>query len=319
LAGLTYHNNLIRKEFQMLSGVRPELSPQSKTNPFQQLLTDLQSNTTLLSLSDYRGVSLEFLNRYLDEHGPLFNIEFGWVYQFYIDKELDKLLPLKMVVYGKEIIVGKIYELLADWTKWHPNHGGRTTSSQGAFVIGPERKVVMPDVAYTLRESHRSFSYAQQWTYQGEPFAPMFVVEVDTLVGNHSQLSHLHHKMMNVYFPHGVELGWIIDPEHRIMIEYKKTNTRTRHGGVYRSDDQSWRDLSGGDVLPGFIVRAEVLDLVLNQEPGSSSEDEFEQPIVCPICGHQMATLSENAAHSERHREDAAIQKLRHRRASRSQ
>jgi hypothetical protein len=132
------------------------------------------------------------------------------------------------------------------------------------------------------------------------------------LTGRHSQLSHLDHKMRNEYFPHGVELGWLIDPEHQIMIEYKKIRTRTRRVGVTRSVDESWRDLSGGDVLPGFRVRARVLDLVLNQEPGSSSEDELPEPIRCTICGHQSFTWSDAAAHFEQHREDAAIEKFEH-------
>jgi Uma2 family endonuclease len=218
-----------------------------------------------------------------------------------------------MVTYGKENVAAEITAILRNWAKWNPQYGGRVTSSQGAFIIGHSRDVRIPDVAYTPRDIDRNLTHAQQWTYQGDPFCPSFVVEVDTLTGPGSQLRHLDHKMRNEYFTHGVQLGWLIDPEHQIMIEYHKTNARTRRGGVYASDDHSWRDLSGRETLPGFTVEAVQLDMVLNQAAGSSSEDEFEQPMVCPACGHESISWSQNTAHSEWHRIEIEKQKLRQR------
>jgi hypothetical protein len=71
---------------------------------------------------------------------------------------------------------------------------------------------------------------------------------VDTLTGPGSELPHLDHKKRNEFFSRGVELGWLIDPENRIMIEYKKNNVSTRSGEVSCLDNHSWGDLSGGDV-----------------------------------------------------------------------
>ena len=112
--------------------------------------------------------------------------------------------------------------------------------------------------------------------------------------------------MRNEYFIHGVQLGWLIDPEHQIMIEYKKTNARTRHGGVYATDDHSWRDLSGGETLPGFRVKSIQLDMVISQTAGSSSEDEVE--LICPYpnCQLRFASSAIFAAHSEWHRSELA-------------
>ena len=294
----------------MLAGfAESNIISQLRQHLFDRLLSDLQTKPILCSLADYPGISLELLNRYLQEHGPLYNIQFGLLTRFYIDEE--KLIPHPMFTYGKEKVVFKIGGLLEDWIKWNPQYGGRGTSSQGAFIIGHSRDVRMPDVAYTPRDTDRNLSHAQQWTYQGKPFCPSFVVEVDTLTGSGSQLRHLDYKMRNEYFTHGVELGWLIDPEHRIMIEYKKTNARTRRGGVYASDDHSWRNLSGQNVLPGFTVEAVQLDMVLNQASGSSSEDEFDEEIVCPLpnCLYTFTTLAEMASHAEWHRSENAKQK----------
>ena len=57
-------------------------------------------------------------------------------------------------------------------------------------------------------------------------------------------------------------LSWLIDPENKIMIVYKK-NTVT--GDVDVSADITWRNLSGGDILPGFVIESLDLDLVMNQ------------------------------------------------------
>jgi len=169
-------------------------------NDFQQLLQDLKTTEKLLSLENYRTVTLEQLNNYL-RNNPIENNHFGLLSHFYIDYEINRLVPARMVVYGKEIVVAKIAELVGDWIKWTPNIGGRGTTSQGAFILGANRDVRMPDVAYTPKNINRSLNEKQKWTYQGETFAPTFVVEVDTLIGSGSQRNNLDIKMKQDYFP----------------------------------------------------------------------------------------------------------------------
>ncbi|KAJ3307639.1 hypothetical protein HDV04_002848, partial [Boothiomyces sp. JEL0838] len=237
------------------------LQPKQPSGDFQRLVKDLQTTEKLLSLENYNSVTLEELNDYLRNH-PIDNNHFGLLRHFYIDSEINRLVPARMVVYGREIVVGKIAGLLDKWITWNSEFSGRMTPSQGAFILGTRRDVRMPDVGYTPISTHRNLNEQQKWTYQGISFSPTFVVEIDTLTGSGSQRSELHRKMIVDYFPHGVLLGWLIDPKNKIMIVYKK-NAVT--GDVDVSADDSWRNLSGDDILPGFVVESLDLDLVLNQ------------------------------------------------------
>src|SRR6478736_9679769 len=72
-------------------------------NDFQQLLQDLKTTEKLLSLENYRTVTLEQLNNYL-RNNPIENNHFGLLSHFYIDYEINRLVPARMVVYGKEIV-----------------------------------------------------------------------------------------------------------------------------------------------------------------------------------------------------------------------
>ncbi|KAJ3325319.1 N-acetyl-glucosamine-6-phosphate deacetylase [Boothiomyces sp. JEL0866] len=162
------------------------------------------------------------------------------------------------------------------------DYPGRGTTSQGSFILGENRDGRMPDVAYTPRNVDRNFNQLQRWTYQGEPFAPTFVVEIDTLTGSSSQRSRLHRKMIDDYFPHNADTG-----------------------DVDVSADFSWRNLYGDEVLPEFIVEYLDLDLVLNQEPGSSSEDEMDAAYYCRKCDMEFKKDSEMAKHSEWHQSQA--------------
>ena len=279
-------------------------------NSLAQLVEDLQSEEkkTFCILSNYFDVSLQDLNQYLKKEGPIFNKHFGHTSHFIVENK--RLIPVRMVIFGHERVAFKIASELGMWIKTHPLFGGIGTTSQGAFVLDAyenETLVRMPDVAYTPRNITRSLSHSQTWTYQGEPFAPTFVVEVDTLVGRNSQKSFLDRKMREEYFQHGILLGWLIDPKNKIMIEYILENgnvvcTRDAHGHA----DQSWRNLSGRDVLPGFIIKAITLDKLENQDPGSSDEEELELRCNYPNCSHVSSTLSENAAHAEWHRDEAS-------------
>lgn len=63
----------------------------------------------------------------------------------------------------------------------------------------------MPDVAFTSAETHRSLSDLQSWIYEGDPFFPVIVAEVDTLTYQ-SHVIAMDEKM-GVYFRHGQVLG----------------------------------------------------------------------------------------------------------------
>ncbi|GMF21038.1 unnamed protein product [Phytophthora lilii] len=282
-----------------------------KQKPHEDVLTrlvrDLETKTTLCYVKDYPGVELKQLNHHVKKLGPLVNPVFGEQPAFFIDEA--RFIPYRMVVYGNKKVAAKIAELLGNWAKWS-GEGGRVTTSQGAFILeqrpgGPN--VRMPDVAYTPRDDDRNLTCEQMWTYRGDPFVPTFVVEIDKLSGRGSQRSALDRKMRNEYFQHGVQLGWLIDPrpDFQRMYEYYLDD----NGDVQCSDNTAWRDLDGGVVLPGFKIRAPVLEMVLNQDSGSSSEDEVD--LVCPYprCNKRFRSPGACAAHVEWHREERSISK----------
>ncbi|KAL7690549.1 putative restriction endonuclease type II [Plasmopara halstedii] len=265
-----------------------------------RLVRDLKSKKTLCRVKDYAGVSLEQLNQHVKKIGPLVHPTLGEQPGFFVNE--GRFVPFRMVVFGRSVIGPEIITVLKNWAKW-TGHGGRVTNAQGEYVLdGITLRV--PDVAYVPEGDARQLTEAQRWNRGGEPFAPTFVVEIDTLTGPHSKLDALDHKMWREYFPHGVQLGWLIDPKNKIMYEYKRYARGNRL--VRRVGNSASRDLDGGTVLPGFTLNCEDLDDVLDQESGSSSEEEVD--LVCPVpaCGLRLRTYGECAAHAEWHRAESA-------------
>jgi hypothetical protein len=68
---------------------------------------------------------------------------------------------------------------------------------------------------------------------------------------------------MGIYFENGhIRLAWAIDPINNLMYVY----TCDQVGSTFvRSADSSWRDLGGGNILPGFVVKSKQLDRVMSQ------------------------------------------------------
>ncbi|DBA02333.1 TPA: hypothetical protein N0F65_006208 [Lagenidium giganteum] len=202
-----------------------------------------------------------------------------------------------MVVYSSEAVAFEIARQLGNWIVTKKS-GGRGITSQGAFILD--------------RRSGKPFV----WSYGGEPFAPTFVVEVAQLSGRTDSFKKLDSKMRNEYFKHGVQLGRVIDPRpgYEKIYEY----FLDEDGELQRSIETTWRDLNGRDVLPGFEVRSDALDLVLNQESGLSEEEELNISCQIPGCGKRLRSLGKHAAHALRHLEDSAIARHRAKRARRS-
>ncbi|CAI5724713.1 hypothetical protein KXD40_003421 [Peronospora effusa] len=266
-----------------------------------QLVRDLETKETLCHVKEYPEVELKKLNDYVKKHGPLVNPVFGEQPAFFIDE--GRFVPYRMFLYGNSIVTTKIGCILGNWATWSGD-GGRVTM-QGEFISGTD--VRLPAIAYTPRDTHKGPLNGSTWTYHGEPYAPTFVVEIDKLSGQGSQRSTLDRKMRNEYFQHGVRLGWLIDPRpgHQHMYEYYLDET----GGVQCSDNTAWRDLSGGNVLPGFTLMSTVLEMVLNQDPGSSEEEEVDLECPYPTCRQRFRYPGAFTAHVEWHRAERARQK----------
>ncbi|GMF64427.1 unnamed protein product [Phytophthora lilii] len=98
------------------------------------------------------------------------------------------------------------------------------------------------------------------------------------------------------------------------MYEYKRYARGNRL--VRRVGNSAWRDLDGATVLPGFTLNCEDLDDVLDQESGSSSEEEVD--LTCPEhgCTERFNRRGAFAAHAEWHRAESARARRRANRAN---
>jgi Uma2 family endonuclease len=281
----------------MLTSPHPQPNTASSVPNLHRLITDLNT-TKLCNINDYAGVSITDLNNYLSAH-PLKHEYLGEIIACHVESD-GTIIPHKMVKYGNEKVVFEIAGQLKKWIDYNPKFGGRGTTSQGAFVYNQGdngAEVLMPDVAYTPREVDRRLNDKQIWSYKGEPFSPTFVVEIDVLEGSKSQFKQLDLKMKHFYFKKmNVKLGWLIDPEKKVMIVYNRDDS----GEVRVSEDRSWRTLDGKDILPGFVVEAADLDAVLAQEEGSSDEDVVD--VSCPRCGEKFDKDGLFMQHYEMHR-----------------
>ena len=116
----------------------------------------------------------------------------------------------------------------------------------------------MPDGAYIAPHVWQNLTEEQARTYRGEPFSPELVVEVDKLQGQCTRLDEQLRKA-KVYLHTGtVKMVWLIDPVNKIMLECTKGRSRGKIVNV--SEAREWRDLSGGDTLPGFVLKCSLLD-----------------------------------------------------------
>jgi Uma2 family endonuclease len=164
-----------------------------------------------------------------------------------------RLIPMPPVPLGKEIAVAEISRQLSNWNAFSAQPGA-VSSSQGGFLLGPGI-IKAPDVAFTPLGICSTLTPNQQFTFQGAPFCPTFVVELDDLTIQR-KLVDLTAKIKDSYFPSGVQLAWLVDPVNKIFYDFKRTK-----GGVIRRCCHPWYKnnqpaiINGGDVLPGFGLR----------------------------------------------------------------
>jgi Uma2 family endonuclease len=75
-----------------------------------------------------------------------------------------------------------------------------------------------------------------------------------------TKLNELTAKFKETYFPAGVQLGWLIDPINKKIFVFKRDRN-----GLVRRYSHSWSDVSGGDVLPGFLLKISNIDEAVSQ------------------------------------------------------
>jgi Uma2 family endonuclease len=118
------------------------------------------------------------------------------------------------------------------------NQLGEAFESSGGFVL-PNGAQRSPDVAWV--EKSRITELNPDPT-KFLPLAPDFLIELRSASDSLSKLQ----EKMQEYRENGVRLGWLIDPQHQ-RVEIYRIDRETE---ILQSPTQ----LSGEDVLPGFVL-----------------------------------------------------------------
>ncbi|RGB39867.1 hypothetical protein C1646_753997 [Rhizophagus diaphanus] len=188
-----------------------------------------------------------------------------------------KLIPVPYSPIAIETVVHEISRQLGNWNvETNNDRLGVVTTSKGGFDFNVTnlQKIRAPDVAFIPKDTFLSLDEKQLWSFEGQPFTPIFIVEVSNLKNSEVE-KEVDNKIKKDYFARGtsVKLGWLIDPINHIIWVYK----RNKRDLPYRYQ-RKWEDLDAGDVLPGFTLELENLELeVIDDIIGKDSESDYEE------------------------------------------
>ncbi|CAG8457482.1 16467_t:CDS:2 [Funneliformis caledonium] len=131
------------------------MSKTSKAYDQQIDLDNLDLKRTY-TLEEFEYINNQLKNRTLEIDGKPINL-------FELD-ENGKLIPMPQATYNMELVVTEIARQLSNWNIF-TRQGGSVTTSQGGFKFGTE-------------ESEDEITTQAGKKIRGEPFTPIFVVEV---------------------------------------------------------------------------------------------------------------------------------------------
>ena len=218
-------------------------SPQScNMNPTPPIEYDKNRTYTLKEF--------EVLNDWLKTHELV--IEGEAIHGFELDST-GKLIPVPQTPIFKKIVVGEIARQLGNWNI-RTRQNGVVTGSSGGFNLGTSIRA--PAVAFTPRDIYRNLTPLQLLTFQGQPFHPSVIVEVED-VSTSPKLAEITATIENEYFPAGIQLGLLVDPINRTIFTFKQDVC-----GVVRRLNYGWRDVSCGDIL---LLRVSNIDEATSQ------------------------------------------------------
>ena len=133
-------------------------------------------------------------------------------------------------------------------TAWAKREGtGLSFDSSTGFRL-PNGAIRSPDAAWIRRDSWHALSPEQRRGFA--PLCPDFVLE---LRAPSDQLSALQDKMQE-YIDNGARLAWLPDPSQKRAYIYQP-------GRPVEQRDAPPMRFEGDPVLPGFVLRLDVLDL----------------------------------------------------------
>ncbi|MBD2672268.1 Uma2 family endonuclease [Arthrospira platensis FACHB-439] len=128
---------------------------------------------------------------------------------------------------------------LGIWVEAHPELGEGFDSSTG-FIL-PNGAIRSPDASWVSRPRWEALTPDMRRGFA--PLCPDFVVELRSPTDSLSLLR----EKMGEYLENGARLGWLIDPQNRRVEIYRP--------GQEIEVLPEPTELSGGDVLPGFVLR----------------------------------------------------------------
>ncbi|MBE9050876.1 Uma2 family endonuclease [Nostocales cyanobacterium LEGE 11386] len=139
-------------------------------------------------------------------------------------------------------------EIAADFVIWNrQNQLGVCFDSSTCFKL-PNGANRSPDVAWITKERWDALTPEEQEKFA--PIAPDFVLE---LMSPSDSLSETQTKMQE-YINNGVKLGWLINPKMRQVEIYQMRQVEIYRLGKPVEILESPAELSGEDILPGFIL-----------------------------------------------------------------
>jgi Uma2 family endonuclease len=131
----------------------------------------------------------------------------------------------------------KLTQRLGNWTD--ADGTGEAFDSSTMFQL-PSGAYRSPDAAWISLTRWNALTPKQRQSFP--PICPDFVVE---LRSDSDQLGVLQDKMQE-YIDNGTRLGWLIDPQNQTVEIYRT--------GQPKETQQNPQQLSGEDVLPGFLL-----------------------------------------------------------------
>ncbi|KDR58052.1 Uma2 family endonuclease [Limnospira platensis] len=133
----------------------------------------------------------------------------------------------------------RIIGQLDRWDEAHEELGVAFDSSTG-FIL-PNGAIRSPDASWVSRPRWEALTPEVRRGFA--PLCPDFVVELRSPTDSLSELR----QKMGEYLENGARLGWLIDPQNRRVEIYRPQQE------IEVFEDPT--ELSGGDVLPGFVLR----------------------------------------------------------------
>ncbi|PKY40497.1 hypothetical protein RhiirA4_440711 [Rhizophagus irregularis] len=201
---------------------------------------------------------------------------------------------MPQIPYCKEWVVAEIAAQLRNWNIQTRQGGGVTISqSKFNFVINHMTMIKASDIAFIPQHIVFQLTNEQAWSFQNTSFTPTFLVEVadigvDT---DNSKFKEVDERFKEKLITQStvVQLGWLIDPQHKQIYIYRRGR---------RCSNPEWGDISDENILPGFVLDISLINRIINPTlPASSRPPQIQAN--CPYCNNTFNNTYKLIKHLE--------------------